>query len=175
MTPTTREALMDAFTLEIIEDSFVAICDEMFATVRRTSQSTIIYEVLDLAVGLTDADARLITQGNGVPFFLGVIDQAVRELLDKFEASDMASGDIFLTNDPYESGTHLSDVTVVAPIISGEELVGFAANKAHWIDVGGVDAGSVSTDATEVFQEGLQFLYSQLFRAAVVATGFIGV
>src|SRR2546428_11683722 len=98
---------MVTFTLEIVEESLVAICDEMFATVRRTSQSTIIYEVLDLAVGLADADARLITQGNGVPFFLGVIDQAVRELLDKFAASKMASGDIFITNDPYESGTHL--------------------------------------------------------------------
>jgi N-methylhydantoinase B len=158
---------VNAFTLEIVEESLVAICDEMFATVKRTSQSTIIYEVLDLAVGLTDANGRLITQGNGVPFFLGVIDQAVCEFLDKFSASDMANGDIFITNDPYESGTHLSDVTVVAPIYSGGELVGFAANKAHWIDVGGKDAGSVSTDATEIFQEGLQFPYIRLFRAGV--------
>lgn len=157
----------DTFTLEIIEDSLVAICDEMFATVRRTAQSTIIYEVLDLAVGLTDQDGRLITQGNGVPFFLGVIDQAVREILKKHSTSDMASGDVFVTNDPYESGTHLSDVTVVAPIFSDGELVAFAANKAHWIDVGGKDAGSVSTDATEIFQEGLQFPCVHLFRADV--------
>src|SRR5262249_18707456 len=155
----------DTFTLEIVEDSFVAICDEMFATVRRTSQSTIIYEVLDLAVGLTDSDGRLITQGNGVPFFLGVIDQAVRRLLEKFPPHAMRSGDIFVTNDPYESGTHLSDVTVVAPIFFRDQLVGFSANKAHWIDVGGTDAGSVSTDATEIFQEGLQLPYVRLFQA----------
>jgi N-methylhydantoinase B len=154
----------DAFTLEIVRDSLVAICDEMFATVRRTSQSTIIYEVLDLAVGLTDADGRLITQGNGVPFFLGVIDQAVREILAKYSPSGIADGDIFVTNDPYESGTHLSDVTVIAPIFAEGTLIGFAANKAHWIDVGGRDAGSVALDATEVFQEGLQLPYVRLFK-----------
>jgi N-methylhydantoinase B len=154
----------DAFTLEILQDAFIAICDEMFETVRRTSQSTIIYEVLDLAVGLTDATGRLITQGNGVPFFLGVIDQAVREVISKFTTSGIAEGDIFVTNDPYASGTHLSDVTVIAPIFAAGELVGFAANKAHWIDVGGRDAGSVAIDATEIFQEGLQLPYVRLFR-----------
>jgi N-methylhydantoinase B len=166
---------IDTFTLEIVEDSLVAICDEMFATVRRTSQSTIIYEVLDLAVGLTDASGRLITQGNGVPFFLGVLDQAVREILAKHSVTDLASGDIFITNDPYESGTHLSDVTVVAPIFADGELVGFAANKAHWIDVGGKDAGSVATDATEIFQEGLQFPYIRLFHAGAPDAGVFDV
>ena len=153
----------DAFTLEILQDAFIAICDEMFETVRRTSQSTIIYEVLDLAVGLTDADGRLITQGNGVPFFLGVIDQAVREVLGKF-ADEIEAGDVFITNDPYESGTHLSDVTVITPVFANAELVGFAANKAHWIDVGGRDAGSVAIDASEIYQEGLQLPYVRLFQ-----------
>ena len=155
----------DAFTLEILQDAFVAICDEMFETVRRTSQSTIIYEVLDLAVGLTDADGRLITQGNGVPFFLGVIDQAVREVLGKF-APEIEDGDVFITNDPYESGTHLSDVTIITPVFAKTRLVGFAANKAHWIDVGGRDAGSVAIDASEIYQEGLQLPYVRLFQRA---------
>lgn len=157
----------DAFTLEILQDAFVAICDEMFETVRRTSQSTIIYEVLDLAVGLTNADGRLITQGNGVPFFLGVIDQAVGKVIEKFTKVDIRDGDIFVSNDPYASGTHLSDVTVIAPIFDDAELVGFAANKAHWIDVGGRDAGSVAIDAAEIFQEGLQLPYIRLFRRGV--------
>jgi N-methylhydantoinase B len=157
----------DAFTIEILQDAFVAICDEMFETVRRTSQSTIIYEVLDLAVGLTDAEGRLITQGNGVPFFLGVIDQAVEVVIQKFTRVGIEDGDIFVTNDPYASGTHLSDVTVIAPIFDREELVGFAANKAHWIDVGGRDAGSVAIDASEIFQEGLQLPYIRLFRRGI--------
>jgi N-methylhydantoinase B len=162
------ETAPSPFVLQIIEDAFLAICDEMFSTTQRTSQSTIVYEVLDLAVGLTDARGRLISQGNGVPFFLGVLDQAVVEILRKFGPDGIAEGDIFLTNDPYRSGTHLSDVTVVAPIFHDGGLVGFAANKAHWIDVGGKDAGSVSTDSNAIFQEGLQLPYVRLFHAGVL-------
>src|SRR5215510_7031022 len=94
---------VDPFTLEIIKEGLVSIGDEMFVTMQRTSMSTIIYEVLDFAVGLTDAKGRLITQGNGVTLFLGCLDFDVRRVHNKFGA-DIQPGDIFITNDPYTTG-----------------------------------------------------------------------
>src|SRR5215468_1781703 len=109
----------------------------MFVTTQRTSQSTIVYEVLDFAVGLTDARGSLITQGNGVTLFLATLGDAVRSIVAKFGAEEINEGDVFLTNDPWTGGgTHLSDVTVVMPMFFEKELLGFAGNKAHWTEVG---------------------------------------
>src|SRR5262245_12712026 len=148
---------LDPFTVEILKDSLIAIGDEMFVALQRTSQSPIIYEVLDFGSGLTDAEGQLITQGNGVTVFIGTLSPAVKFTLEKFGADGLAPGDVVATNDPYEGGgTHLSDVTLVVPIFHGDELVAFAASKAHWTEVGGKDPGSWTTDSTEIFQEGLQ-------------------
>lgn len=155
---------IDPFTLEIIKDGLIAIGDEMFVTMQRTSMSTIIYEVLDYATGLTDADGNMITQGNGVTLFIGTLTYAVRSVLEKFGKDGLKPGDIVITNDPYSGGgTHLSDVSLIMPIFYDGELVAFAANKGHWTEVGGKDAGSWTTDATEVYQEGLQFPCVKLF------------
>jgi N-methylhydantoinase B len=153
----TRTSL-DPFTAEVIKDGLVAVGEEMFVAMSRTSMSPIIYEVLDYATGLTDADARLLTQGNGVAGFIGVLTYSVRSVLDKFGIDGLAPGDIVMTNDPYGGGgTHLSDVCLVMPIFYQGELIAFSANKAHWTEVGGMAPGSWTTDSTEIFQEGLQF------------------
>jgi N-methylhydantoinase B len=147
----------DPFDLEIIASSFVSVGEEMFVTTQRTSQSTIVYEVLDFSVGITDRAGRLITQGNGVTLFLATLADAVQMILQKFPMDEIHRDDIFVLNDPYVGGgTHLSDVTIVMPVHVGDEVVAFTANKAHWTEVGGRDPGSVSTDATEIYQEGLQ-------------------
>jgi N-methylhydantoinase B len=156
--------LSDPFTQEVIKNSLVATGDEMFVALQRTSMSTIIYEVLDYATGLTDAQGQLITQGNGVTLFLGTLSHAVQYSREKF-ADKLEPGDIVITNDPYAGGgTHLSDVSLVMPIFHDGEIVAFAANKAHWTEVGGKDPGSWTTDATEVYQEGLQFPCVKLFE-----------
>jgi N-methylhydantoinase B len=156
---------IDPFTVEIVKDSLVAIGDEMFVALQRTSKSTIIYEVLDFASGLIDPRGQLITQGNGVTGFLGTLTFAVREVLDKFGAEALAPGDVLITNDPYSGGgTHLSDVSLIVPIFYEDELIAFSASKAHWTEVGGKDPGSWTTDATEVFQEGLQFPCVKLYE-----------
>lgn len=147
---------LDPFTLEIIDTSMEAIVDEMFVATQRTAQSVIIYDMVDFAVGLTDDDGRLIGQGQGIPLFLGTLGAAVRSVLEKF-GDDISPGDMFATNDPYDGGgTHLSDVTLVRPIFAGDERIGFACNKAHWTEMGGKSPGSVATDTTEIYQEGLQ-------------------
>ena len=164
--PKSKHTRLDPFTLEIIKDSLVAIGDEMFVATQRTSMSTIIYEVLDFATGLTDAQGNLIAQGNGVALFIGMLTYAVRSVLEKFKLGELKPGDILITNDPYTGGgTHLSDVSVIMPIFYDGEIVAFAGNKAHWTEVGGKDAGSWTTDATEVYQEGLQFPCVKLFEA----------
>ena len=99
--PRKSTKAIDRFTLEIIKEGLVAVGDEMFVTMQRTSMSTIIYEVLDYATGLTDAKGNLITQGNGVTLFLGTLDFGVRSVLDKFGAENLKPGDIYITNDPY--------------------------------------------------------------------------
>lgn len=156
---------VDLFTVEIVKDALVAIGDEMFIALQRTSKSTIIYEVLDYASGLTDARGQLITQGNGVTGFLGTLTFAVRSTLEKFGVEQLHPGDVIITNDPYGGGgTHLSDVSLIVPIFYHEQLVAFAASKAHWTEVGGKDPGSWTTDSTEVFQEGLQFPCVKLYE-----------
>ncbi|NLK01275.1 MAG: hydantoinase B/oxoprolinase family protein [Clostridia bacterium] len=151
-------AKVDPFTRENIAQGLIAASEEMFLTWGRTSQSTIIYEVLDYACGLTDAEGNLIGQANGVTGFLGAITFSVISVLEKFGVENLKPGDIFLTNDPFTgSGTHLCDVSAVMPIFYEGEVVAFAANKGHWNEIGGKNLGSWSTDATEIYQEGLQF------------------
>jgi len=165
---------IDPFTLEIISETLRASAEEMFITLGRTAQSPIIYEVLDMACGLVTADGELIAEAAGVPGFIGCLSFAVQEILEKFGAKSMLSGDVYATNDPYAGGgTHLSDVVLVSPIIFEEIVVGFAANKAHWTEVGGMAAGSWTTDATEIFQEGLQLPGIQLYRRGEPQEGII--
>ncbi|PRA42468.1 MULTISPECIES: hydantoinase B/oxoprolinase family protein [Pseudomonas] len=146
------------FTREIIKNALVAIGEEMFIALKRTSMSPIIYEALDYGIGLTDARGQLISQGNGIPGFIGTLDGAVRSVMEKFALEDILPGDMFITNDPYGGGgTHLSDVSMIMPVFHQERLIAWTANKAHWTEVGGKDPGSFSSDASEIYQEGLQF------------------
>jgi len=167
----------DQFTLEIVGDSLVAIGEEMFHALARTSMSPIIYEVLDFACGLTDAKGQLLTQGNGVTGFIGLLSFMVKDILKKYgKPGDLKAGDIIITNDPYGGGgSHLSDVGMVLPIFYDGELVAFSANKAHWTEVGGKDPGSWTTDSTEIFQEGLQYPCVKLFEEGKINQALVEV
>jgi N-methylhydantoinase B len=147
----------DPITLEIIQNSLQAAADEMFAALRHTAMSAIIYEVLDMGTGITDRHGELAGSGAGIPAFVGVLDKTVKRIISKFnQPGDIEPGDIFATNDPYNGGvTHLNDVILVMPVFAGEDIVAWTANIAHWNDVGGMVPGSMSTDAREIFQEGM--------------------
>jgi N-methylhydantoinase B len=148
----------DPFTIEIIRDQLIAAAEESFISLGRCSQSPIIYEVLDYACALTDHKGDLIAQANGVPGFLGTLSFAVKAVLDKYGPGKLLPGDTIITNDPYTGGgNHLSDVALIAPIFWEDELIAFSVNKSHWTEVGGMAAGSWTTDSREVFQEGIQF------------------
>jgi len=147
----------DPITLEIIQNSLQAAADEMFAALRRTAMSAIIYEVLDMGTGITDKYGELAGSGAGIPAFVGVLDKTVKKIIKKFnQPGDIEPGDVFITNDPYNGGvTHLNDMVLTMPVFAGDEIVAWTANIAHWNDVGGMVPGSMSTDATEIFQEGI--------------------
>jgi N-methylhydantoinase B len=157
---------IDPFTQEIVKDALVAVGFEMFDAMIRTSMSPIIYETTDFAVGVTDARGNLIAQGNGVTAFLATLDTAVQSTLEHYPAPDYFSpGDVVITNIPYEGGgTHLSDVVILVPVFVEGRLIAWTVNKAHWTEVGGAQAGSVSTEATEIYQEGLQFPFVKLYE-----------
>jgi N-methylhydantoinase B len=149
-------ATVDRITLEIIESSVQAASDEMFAVLRKTAMSAIIYEVLDMGTGITDAKGNLASSGAGIPSFVGVLDKAVKRIIE-LNAEDIRPEDVFATNDPFYGGvTHLNDVVLAMPVFVDGELVAWTANIAHWNDVGGMVPGSISTGAKEIFQEGLR-------------------
>lgn len=165
----------DPFTLEIVKDSLLATGDEMFIALAKTSMSPIIYEVLDYACGLTDAKGQLLTQGNGVTGFIGMLSYMVKETLAKYgDKGGLKPGDVIIINDPYQGGgSHLSDVGLVMPIFYEGELIAFSANKAHWTEVGGKDPGSFTNDAIDIFQEGLQFSCIKLYDGGVLNEGIV--
>lgn len=145
----------DPITLEIIQNSLQAAADEMFAAMRKTAMSSIIYEVLDMGTGITDAQGRIASSGAGIPAFIGVLDKSVQFILSKHD--NIRPGDVFITNDPWHGGvTHLNDLVLAMPVFSDGELIAWAANIAHNSDVGGMAPGSLSGEATEIFQEGLR-------------------
>lgn len=161
---------VDPFTLDIIKDTLQAIGEEMFISVARSSKSPVIYEVLDFASGLTNDKGMLLTQGNGVTGFIGMLSSMVKEVIRKFaDAGDLHEGDIIIINDPYVGGgSHLSDVGLVMPVFYEGKIVAYTTNKAHWTEVGGKDPGSWTVDSTEVYQEGLQFPCIKIANKGVI-------
>ncbi len=149
----------DPFTIEIIQNSLQAICDEMFVAMRKTAMSSIIYEVLDMGTAIVDPKGNLASAGAGIPLFVAGLDKAVAFVIAKCAEQGISTepGDVFVTNDPYNGGvTHLNDVAFVMPVFVDGEIVAWAADIAHWNDVGGMVPGSLATTATEIFQEGLR-------------------
>lgn len=146
----------DPITQEIIQNSLQAAADEMFAAMKKTAMSSIIYEVLDMGTGILDHRGELACSGAGIPAFVGVLDKAVRVIIERAKG-DVHPGDVFATNDPYYGGvTHLNDIIVAMPVFVDGTLIAWTANIAHNSDVGGMAPGSLTGEATEIFQEGLR-------------------
>ncbi len=155
---------LDPFTLEIIKAKLLAVASEMSVVLARTSMSPIIYEVLDFACGITDPDGQIIAQANGLTLFTGTFMAQVQSVTKKFGPDRIKPGDIFMTNGPYDGGTHTCDIALVMPIFIEGEVVAYSISITHWTEVGGKTPGSVSPDATEIYQEGLQFPIIHIVR-----------
>lgn len=157
---------LDPFAASVIQASLLSAGDEMFAVLKKTAMSPIIYEVLDAGTAITLPNGELAASGSGIPTFVGVLDKAVKRILELQGGPDGTNpGDLFVTNDPYYGGvTHLNDVVLALPVFAGDHLVAWTANIAHWNDLGGRTRGSMSTNATEIWQEGLRLPAVRLFE-----------
>lgn len=158
---------LDPVTLEIIQGKLSSVVDEMGVVMQRTSMSPVIYEVLDFACGLCNADLELVAQTNGITLFTGTFSSQLRSVVEMYEGQ-MRPGDIYLTNDPYHGGTHACDFAIIRPIFAGDDLIAYALNVAHWVDVGGAVPGSLPPNANSAFQEGLRMSRVRLARSDVL-------
>ena len=148
---------LDPVTAEIIKSSLLYAGEEMGIAVRNSAYSPNIKERLDHSCALFDARARLIAQAEHIPVHLGSLPWGLQRTLEVINRTygGVCEGDMWVVNDPYISGTHLNDVTVIRPMYFRGKLVGYAANKAHHTDVGGSVPGSMPADAGDLFAEGL--------------------
>lgn len=169
-------AAVDAVTTAILKGRFEQIADEMDATLFRSAFNPIIAEAHDASHGIYDAKTgeTLIQGKSGLPIFVGVMAFAVKAVIDKAgERDGINPGDVWIFNDPYDGGTHLSDFRLVKPVFHDGALFCFLASVGHWHDVGGNVPGNYNPAATEAFQEGMLIppvkLYDQgAFRQDIV-------
>ena len=159
-TPTHRVDIsgdrFDPITLEVIRHRLDKIAEEMQTTLLKSSCSPIVKEGLDASASLFTLDGTTLAQACAIAIHLGTLIPAVAAIIAKFPVDQMREGDIYILNDPYCGGTHLPDVAVVMPIFAGARPVALAATMTHHQDVGGKTAGSVPTDSTEIYQEGIR-------------------
>jgi N-methylhydantoinase B len=153
---------MNPIRLEIFKHLFAAIPEEMGALLRKASFSPNIKERRDFSCALFDGEGRMIAQAAHIPVHLGAMPLSVQAAIEKFVTPHghppLQPGDVIILNDPFSGGSHLPDITLVSPIFGASTnqqiLFGFAANRAHHADVGGMTPGSMPI-AREIFQEGL--------------------
>ncbi len=148
--------MVDAISLEVFKNLFISVCEEMGVALQRTAYSPNIKERRDFSCALFDPEGQMVAQAAHVPVHLGAMPASVKAAIDNF-AGSFGPGDVVILNDPYLGGTHLPDITLVAPVFvdrSGErKLAGFVANRGHHADVGGMTPGSLPL-STELYQEG---------------------
>jgi len=142
----------DPVTLEVYRHLFAAVADEMGVTLQRTASSPNIKERRDYSCAVFDGRGRMVAQGDDMPVHLGSMPASVAAAIAEL---DPGPGDVVILNDPYRGGTHLPDITMVAPLCCGrDEPIFYVANRAHHADIGGAQPGSMPL-ARELIQEGL--------------------
>tara|TARA_Y100001934_G_scaffold88373_1_gene109676 strand:- start:170 stop:1921 length:1752 start_codon:yes stop_codon:yes gene_type:complete len=153
------QATVDPVTLAVLKGRLEQVADEMDATLFRSAFNPIIAEAHDASHGLYHpTTGETLVQGKqGLPVFVGAMSFAVKTVIDKLGKAGQAprEGDVFIFNDPYDGGTHLSDFKLVQPYFYRGELFCFLASVGHWHDVGGNVPGNYNPVATESFQEGM--------------------
>ncbi|MFB3902673.1 MAG: hydantoinase B/oxoprolinase family protein [Acidobacteriota bacterium] len=150
--------------LELVKDSLGSLVDEMSLTIVRTAHSSVLRDVMDFSTAFCDTQGRIIMQGVTIPNQLGAMPDAVNAIKAKYSGS-LVPGDIIIMNDPYEGGMHLPDIFVFKPVFVQDQLACIVATVAHHTEVGGRVPGSLATDSTEIYQEGLRIPPLKLFEA----------
>ena len=152
---------VDPIDLQVMLGALRAACDEMGATLVRSAHSANIKERRDASTALFDAAGELVMQAEHIPVHLGAMPAAVGAVLGE----DHSPGDAWVLNDPFRGGTHLPDITVISPVFWYDELVAFAASRAHHADVGGPTPGSMPAGSRSLEDEGVVIEPSRLVRS----------
>jgi N-methylhydantoinase B len=153
----TRQAsTLDPITVEVVRNKLDGIANEMELTLLKSSFSPIVKEGLDASASLFTLEGETLAQAIAIPIHLATLIPCVKRILAEFPVETVRDGDIYCMNDPYLGGTHLPDIAVVMPVMHRGRPLAFAAAMTHHQDVGGMAPGSVPTNATEIFQEGIR-------------------
>jgi len=142
---------LDPVTLQVLVGALRAACDEMGAVLIHSAHSPNITERRDCSTALFDPAGELVMQAEHIPVHLGSMPDAVGAVLEE----EQRPGGLWILNDPYRGGTHLPDVTLISPVFADDELLGFAASRAHHADIGGPTPGGMPADSTSLDEEGV--------------------
>ncbi len=156
---------VDPVMLEVFNNLFMSIAEQMGFTLEKTAYSINIKERLDFSCAVFDGAGGLIANAPHMPVHLGSMGESVRAVLHRCREG-MKPGDVFMLNDPYHGGTHLPDITVVTPVFAerGGELLFFVASRGHHADIGGITPGSMPPDSKRIEEEGVLIDVTQLVR-----------
>ena len=164
-----REAIgtsVDPVMLEVFNNLFMSIAEQMGLTLQNTSYSVNIKERLDFSCAIFDANGDLVANAPHIPVHLGSMSESVRTVIRE-NAGKMAPGDVFALNTPYNGGTHLPDVTVITPVFdeAGQTILFFVGSRGHHAELGGTTPGSMPPDSTRIEEEGILIDNFKLVKA----------
>jgi N-methylhydantoinase B len=151
----------DPARFEVVKNALSSAAEEMKIVLAKTAYSPLLKVAGDYSCGIFDVHGNMVAQGPDLPIHLGSMPDAVRAVVRAF--ADVAEGDVFIHNDPYDGGSHLPDVNVVAPAFHEGRLLGFGCVRAHWPDIGSATPGSYGA-VTEIYGEGLRLPAVRLYR-----------
>ena len=163
---------IDPISLEVINESFVAVLREMRANMVRTAYSSIIYEGHDFSCVLVDGEGQLVAMAEDNPVHIFPVPMEVRQMHERF-GGDIHPGDVFIHNDPYTGGTHLNDVAIISPLFHGKRMVVYPVVRAHWGDVGGTTPGSISGKNTEILHDGVRIPMLRIMEKGALHRGLL--
>jgi N-methylhydantoinase B len=146
---------IDPITLEVLRNRFDTIAEEIQFTLLRSAYSVILKEGEDCSAAIFNARGEIIAQSTALPQHMGAFIPAMARIMAEYPPATMRHGDLYTMNDPHDGGTHLPDLIVAAPVLVDGSLVAFTVCLAHQEDIGGKVPGSMPTDSTEIYQEGL--------------------
>jgi 5-oxoprolinase (ATP-hydrolysing) len=144
----------DPVMLEVFNNLFMSIAEQMGVALQNTAYSVNIKERLDFSCAVFDADGSLVANAPHMPVHLGSMDRAVETIIRENKGK-IRPGDVYAINAPYNGGTHLPDITVCTPVFDGHKILFWVAARGHHADVGGISPGSMSPNATTIGQEGV--------------------
>ncbi|GIS90082.1 MAG: hypothetical protein CM1200mP20_01230 [Pseudomonadota bacterium] len=158
--PLKRQAAIgtecDPVMLEVFNNLFMSIAEQMGLTLENTAYSVNIKERLDFSCAIFDPDGDLVANAPHIPIHLGSMGESVRTVIDN-NAGRIRPDDVYVVNAPYNGGTHLPDITVITPVFEGDRILFYVASRGHHADIGGITPGSMPPDSRVVEEEGILF------------------